>query len=108
MVPGTAYRINNIIYCDIKTHLKYHWCLKNEDTKLVTLCINNEPLFLGKCIHRIKTDRICFYLEIIGGGSIITRDGWASPCIKIKLLNLLHNDSPVHRTRKREYEEIDG
>lgn len=34
--------------------------------KLVALWSNNEPLFLGKCIYGIKTDRTCFYMEIIG------------------------------------------
>lgn len=53
--------------------------------KLVTLWSNNETLFLGKCIYGIKTDRTCFYMEIIGDCCIISsRDSWVIPCIKKK------------------------
>lgn len=39
--------------------------------KIVALQNSNDPLFLRKCIQRGKTDRICFYVEIIGGYYIV-------------------------------------
>ena len=109
--------IAQIISSDIKTYILrkniigfYKMKISN---KLVALWSNNEPLFPGKCICGIKTDRTCFYMEIIGDCCIISsRDSWVIPCIKEKDAQIvLLNTETAQCTRgqgRESNEDIEG
>lgn len=80
--------------------------------KLVAFWNNSEPLFLGKCIYTTETDRICFYMQIIGGCCIISsRDSWIILYIKKRMLKLYiwtKTDWSTRRQGKESNEDIEG
>lgn len=70
--------------------------------KLAAFWNNSEPLFLGKCIYRTKTDRIYFYVKIIGRCFIISsRDSLVIPYIKKRMLKLYCGTKTAQSTRRQ-------